>query len=75
MSLKTVHEPEAELMSAADVWDDSQRLAEVLRRNASESHRVRLEIPLTNYLAALDELSHDELVMLREQVEERLASR
>jgi len=31
---QSVHEPDAELMSAEDVWVDARQLAEVLRQNA-----------------------------------------
>ncbi len=74
MDRKTVHESEAELMSAADLWDGAQRLADVLQRNAAKGDPVvRLEVPLSAYLAALNELNRDELVILRQQIEQRLA--
>jgi hypothetical protein len=75
MEPKSVHEPDAEVMSAADVWDDAKRLAEVLQDSVSESgHVVSLQIPLSAYLSALEDLSRDELMILRERVEGRLAS-
>ena len=75
MEPRTAHEPEAEVMSAADVWDDAQRLAEVLQNNASKTgHFVRLQVPLSAYLAALDDLSREDLVILRKRLDQKLAS-
>lgn len=75
MEPKSAHEPEAEVMSAADVWDDAKRLAEVLQSKVSESgNLVSIQIPLSAYLSALEDLSRDELMILRERVEGRLAS-
>ncbi|MFQ5616483.1 MAG: hypothetical protein ACE5GO_08495 [Anaerolineales bacterium] len=74
MKRKTVHEPEAKLMSAAEVWDDAQQIAEVLRRNLLKTKPVvKLQIPLSAFLTSLDDFSRDELVILRQRVEERLA--
>ncbi len=75
MKRKSVHEPRAKLMSAADVWDDAQQIATVLRQNLLKAEPVvRLQIPLSAFLSALDNLSPDELVILRQRVEERLAA-
>lgn len=75
MRAKTAHEPEAEVMSADDVWNDAQRLAALLNRNAAEDEQaIQLQIPLTAYLSALDNLDRDELLLLRDRVDERLAS-
>ncbi len=75
MKHKSVHEPEAKLMSAADVWDDAQQIAEVLRQNLLKAEpAVQLQVPMSIFLSALDSLSRDELVLLRQRVEERLAA-
>jgi len=75
MKRKSAHEPKAKVMSAADVWDDAQRIANVLRSNLLKTEpAVRLEIPLSVFLSALEGLSRDELLILRNRVEERLAS-
>jgi len=75
MKRKSAHEPKAKLMSTAEVWDDAQQIAAVLRQNLLEAEPVvRLQIPLSVYLSALDSFSHDELMILRERVEERLAA-
>jgi hypothetical protein len=62
-------------MSAADVWEDAEQLAEVLRQNFLRVEPVvKLQIPLSAFLTALDSLTRDELVFLRQRVEERLAA-
>jgi hypothetical protein len=72
---KSVHEPEVQLMSAADVWNDALNLAEILRRNLLGSEpMVRLQIPFSLFLSALEEFNREELVLLRRRVEERLAT-
>jgi hypothetical protein len=74
MKHKSVHEPEAKVMGAEDVWDDAQRIADVLRQNWLEAEPVvRFQVPLSVFLSALDSLGRDELVILRRRVEERLA--
>ncbi len=76
MERRTPTEPDdADVMSASDASNDAQRLAGVLQNGPLKSDRsVRLRIPLSAYLSGLDDLSHDDLVMLRERVEQRLAS-
>jgi hypothetical protein len=74
MKQKSAHEPKARVMSAAEVWEDAQQIAEVLRRNLLKAEpTVGLRIPLSVFLSALDDLSREELVILRKRVEERLA--
>lgn len=75
MNNQSVHEPEAELMSAAEVWDDAQQIAAVLRQNLlSAEPVVRLQIPLSALLSAVDTFNKDELLILRQRIDERLAS-
>jgi len=75
MKGKSVHEPQAKVMSAAEVWDDAQQIANVLRQNLLRAEPViRLQIPLSVFLSALDSLNRDELMILRQRVEERLAA-
>ncbi len=74
MSTQSVHEPEAKLMSAEDVWDDAQHVAELLRQNASQAEPVvHLDIPFSYFLSVLDTLNRNELVILHKRIEERLA--
>ncbi len=75
MQPKSVHEPDVQLMSAADVWNDALQLADVLRQNLLWSEpMVRLQIPFSLFLSALEEFNREELVILRRRVEERLAA-
>lgn len=74
MSRKATHEPHAAVMSAQEVWTDAQQLAQVLRQNMLTAEPVvRLQIPLSAWLSALETLSQDELIVLHQRVEERLA--
>ncbi|MDZ7289112.1 MAG: hypothetical protein ONB44_15230 [candidate division KSB1 bacterium] len=75
MRKKTVHEPKAKVMSAIEVWDDAQQIATILRQNLSRAEPVvRLQIPLSALLSALDSLGRDELVILQKRVKERLVA-
>lgn len=72
--IKSAHEPEAKVMSAEDVRADAQQVADVLRQNLSKTEPVvGLQIPLSAFLSALNDLSRDELLVLRSRVEELLA--
>lgn len=72
--IKSAHEPEAKVMSAEEVWADAQQAAGVLRKNLLKIEpTVGLQIPLSAFLSALNDLSRDELMMLRSRVEELLA--
>lgn len=74
MMKKSVHEPDAPMMSAADVWDDASEVADVLRQNLHKNERiVRLQIPFSFFLSALESFEQEELIVLRQRVEERLA--
>lgn len=75
MQQQSVHEPEAKLMSADDVWEDAQQISSVLHRNQSQSEPVvRLPIPLSVFVSALEQFSRDELIFVRQRIEERLAA-
>lgn len=72
--IKSVHEPDAPVMSADDVWDDALQVADLLRQNLLKHERiVRLQIPFSFFLSALESFDREELVVLRQRVEERLA--
>ena len=74
MKRKSVHEPEANVMSAQEVWDDAQQVAQVLQQNILKAEPViHVDIPLSSFLSAIDRLSRDELVILHQRVDERLA--
>ena len=73
MNSKSPHEPEAEAMDAQDVWEDARRLAGLLQRNRSQTDVVvQLPIPFSLFLAALDGLDQNELVILRKRIDEKL---
>jgi len=75
MKKKSVHEPKAKLMSAAEVWDDAQEVTRAFRQNLLEAEPVvRLNIPLSALLSALDTLSRDELAILQKRVKARLTA-
>jgi len=75
MRRKSAHEPEAEVMSAADVWNDAQQIADVLRQNLLKAEpMVQLQVPLSVFLSALDSLNRDELMVLHQRVEQQLAA-
>ena len=74
MNNKLAHEPNAKVMSAAEVWEDAQQIASVLRQNLSEAEPVvKLQIPFSILLSAVDEFNREELLLLRQRIEERLA--
>ena len=75
MKHKLVHEPEEELMSSEDAWADAQMASALLRRNLAKAEPlVRLQVPLSVLLSALDSLNKDELVILHKRIEDRLAA-
>ena len=75
MRPKSAHEPDAEVMSALEVQEDARQVANVLRQNLLKAEpAVQLEVPLSTFLSALDNLSRDELLILRQRVDERLAA-
>ncbi len=75
MKPKSVHEPKAKVMSASDVWEDAQEITSVLKQNLlREEPMVRLQIPLSTLLSAIEKLSSEELLILYKRIEARLAS-
>ena len=62
-------------MDANDVGEDAKRLAQARRQvNNVASAVIRMQVPLSAFLAALDEFDHDELILVRQRVEEMLAA-
>ncbi|MEZ4866079.1 MAG: hypothetical protein R3C14_32485 [Caldilineaceae bacterium] len=75
MEQQSVHEPDAKLMSAAEVWEDAQQIASILQRNTSKAEPVvRLQIPLSVFVSALEQFDRDELIIVRRRIDERLAA-
>ena len=71
---KSVHEPNAPLLSAQEAIQDAKRLQELLWRNRQQAEReVQLQVPFTVILKAIDQLEASELRLLAQRLEERLA--
>jgi hypothetical protein len=65
MKRKSAHESKAKVMSAEDAANDAQQVASILRQNLLKAEQVvRLQIPLSAYLPALDNLDRSELIMI-----------
>ena len=68
------HEPQAQVMSSEEVWADAQRVAEVLRQNLLKAEPVvKLQIPLSVFLAAINDFDRNELAIVCQRIEEKLA--
>ncbi len=71
---KSVHEPEAQLLSGQDAIQDAERLRALLRRNRQRAERdVQLRVPFTVIIEAIEQLETGELRLLAQKLEERLA--
>lgn len=74
MEAKSTHEPKARVMSAHEVWDDAREIAQALKKNLLIAEPVvRLQIPLSTFMSAIENLSHEELLILNERIEAKLA--
>jgi hypothetical protein len=70
-----IHEPDATLMSADDVWEDAQTVADVLRKHLLKTEpAIKFSIPFSIFLATLDTFNREGLLLLRRHVEEKLAA-
>jgi hypothetical protein len=67
---ESVHEPEAELLSAEDAVQDAARLRLLLRRKSE--HWVPLRVPLSALLEALDALEPKDLQQAVHHAQERI---
>lgn len=75
MENQTVHEPNEKLMGVEEVWEDAQQVAQVLHREHSVPEPVvRLSIPLSVFVSALEQFNHEELMIVRQRIEEQLAA-
>lgn len=70
----TVHEPEAELLSADDAIQDAERLRARFRQRREAERAVPLRVPLWVLLEALDHLDSEALRQVAHRAEERLAA-
>ena len=72
---KSIHEPDAPLLSAQDAIQDAGRLQELLWRNRQQAEQeVQLRVPFTVILKAIDQLEANELRLLVQRLEDRLAA-
>jgi hypothetical protein len=73
---KSIHEPRAQLLSSQDAIRDAERLQVLLLRNRQQAEReVQLRVPFTVIIEAVDQLEADELRLLAQRLEERLADK
>mgnify|MGYP001606889120 FL=1 len=70
----SVHEPEAELLSAEDAIQDAKRLRVLFRQQRRAERPVSLRMPLWVLLEALDNLEPEALRQVAQRAEERLAA-
>lgn len=70
----SVHEPEAELLSAEDAIRDAQQLRVLLRQRREVEQPVPLRVPLWVLLDAIDRLEPEALHEVSRRVEERLTA-
>ena len=72
---KSIHEPNAPVLSAQDAIQDAERLQELLWRNRQQAEQeVQLRVPFTVLLKAIDQLEASELHLLAQRLEDRLAA-
>ena len=69
----SVHEPEAELLSADDAIEDAEQLRVLLRREGQAEPAVAVRVPLWALLEAVDHLEATALQQIAQHAEERLA--
>lgn len=70
----SVHEPEAELLSADEAIQDAERLRARFRQRREAERAVPLRGPLWILLEALDHLDSEALRQVAHRAEERLAA-
>ncbi len=70
----SVHEPEAELLSAEDAIQDAARLRAWFHQRQQAERVVSVRVPLWALLEAIDHLQPDELRQVARRVEERLVA-
>ncbi|MDQ3814583.1 MAG: hypothetical protein M3347_11605 [Armatimonadota bacterium] len=70
----SVHEPEAELLSAEDAIQDAARLRALFRQRQQAEPVVSVPVPLSALLEAIDHLEPDALRQVARRAEERLVA-
>ena len=75
MNPRTVHEPEAELMSAEGVIADADRLHELFARKKREQGQAQSLLSLAAVLAAIEEFPKKDLLVVKQRLEARLLAK
>lgn len=70
----SMHEPDAELLSAEDAIQDVERVRRVLRQQRQGEQQVALQVPFHTLLEAIDQLDGQALREIVQRAEKRLAS-
>jgi hypothetical protein len=74
MGAKSTHEPKAKVMSANDVWEDAREIASLIKKNLLKAEPVvKIQIPLSAFISAVENLSREELLILSKRIEARLS--
>jgi len=67
-------EPKARVMSATDVWEDAREIASLIKKNVQRSEPVvKLQVPLSMFMSAVENLNRDELLILSRRIDAKLA--
>ena len=75
MKRKSVHEPKAKIMSAAEAWKDAATGRSGIATKLVESRtNSRAAHPVVGLLSGFDDLSREELIILRKRVDECLVA-
>jgi hypothetical protein len=70
----SVHEAEAEVLSAEDAIQDAERLSALFRQRRQGGRAVSIRVPLWALWEAIDHLQPEELRQTVERAEKRLAA-
>lgn len=70
--MKSVHEPDAQLMNADEVWEDAQVIMRLHQGRTKQVDSAK-QVLFANVLSSLDVLDLHELKTLQAQVQERIA--
>ena len=71
----TVHEPEAELLTAEDAIADAERLIELFERKKREQKPAPSPLSLASVLAAIEEFPKMDLLVVKQRLEARLLAK
>ncbi len=75
MKPRTVHEPEAELLTAEDAIADAERLIELFEKKDHERSKTQGVLSLDSVLAAIEEFPKKDLLVVKQRLEARLLAK